>query len=345
MERKYSRQYPECPANSARAVVIQSTELSASIPVSMLSFLVRFSYTGLVMAFFSKGPASPRGSDIRGTCTPVLFLSLLVFHPGICSAQPDSLCPGPGRDVTLVSLVTDDGFRGMKAAGRALSAPVHWDEDDWLLAGGVAGATVASYLADNKVLDLADRNHSSFNDHATDIAVEYGSGAVAIGVPATIYLSGLLLKDRWLRETGLLAGTTMVVASATTTLAKIVVGRARPYGGLGHFRFRPLHGHEEFMSFPSGHTTAAFTLSAVLAARIKNPWASVGLYGAAAGAAVSRVYTRDHWLSDVVFTAAYSTALARSVVHWFENDEQAAQDAHALDIVPSANGIRVAWRW
>ena len=99
------------------------------------------------------------------------------------------------------------------------------------------------------------------------------------------------------------------------------------------------------MSFPSGHTTAAFALSAVLAARIKNPWATVGLYGVAAGAAMSRMYTRDHWLSDVVFTAVYTSAVANSVVHWFEKDDQPAGAGQSFHITPTINGVRVAWQW
>jgi membrane-associated phospholipid phosphatase len=97
------------------------------------------------------------------------------------------------------------------------------------------------------------------------------------------------------------------------------------------------------VSFPSGHTTVAFAVSAVLAERIKNPWASVGLYGAATAAAVSRMYTQDHWLSDVVFTAAYTTAIAHAVVKWFEKENEG--DAHAFNIVPTTSGVSIVWRF
>jgi len=233
----------------------------------------------------------------------------------------------------------------LQAAGRVMAAPVNWSAGDWLLAGGVGGATVAGFGLDTKVSDLMERNHSSFNDHATDVAVEYGSGAVAIGVPVGLYLSGLVLEDRWLRETGLLAGAAMVMTSATTTLGKVIIGRARPYEGRGHAMFLPFDGRDAFMSFPSGHTTAAFSLSAVLAARIKNPWATVTLYGVAAGAAASRMYTRDHWLSDVIFAAAYSSAVAHSLVVRFEEEKQAAGADPSFMIVPAGDGVRLVWRW
>jgi membrane-associated phospholipid phosphatase len=61
-------------------------------------------------------------------------------------------------------------------------------------------------------------------------------------------------------------------------------------------------------SFPSGHTTAAFALSTVLALRANNAFAAAGLYTAACMTAVQRVYGDDHWLSDAMFGATIGTA-------------------------------------
>jgi membrane-associated phospholipid phosphatase len=212
---------------------------------------------------------------------------------------------------------------------------------DWLVAGGVVGVTAASFLLDDEAFDLTKRNHSSFNNDLTRVAVEYGSGYVAIGLPIGMYITGLVLEDTWVRETAALMGSTLLLTSAITTAGKVVIGRARPYTGFGNHEFRVFSGQAGFMSFPSGHTTVAFAISAVLAARIKNPWASVGLYGVATAAAVSRMYTQDHWLSDVVFTASYTTAVAHSVVKWFENENQ--DNAHAFNIVPTTSGVSVEW--
>jgi hypothetical protein len=55
------------------------------------------------------------------------------------------------------------------------------------------------------------------------------------------------------------------------------------------------------------------------------------------------MYTRDHWLSDVVFTAAYTTVVAQSVVKWFEKENE--DDAHAFDIIPTTSGVSVMWRF
>ena len=238
----------------------------------------------------------------------------------------------------------NDGLTALNAAGHVLTIPTTWDGADWLMVGGVVGATATCSLLDDEAFDLMRRNQSTFNKNVTRVAVEYGSGYFAVGLPAAMYISGLVLEEQWVRETAVLMGSTLLLTSAITTVGKIVIGRARPYTGFGNHEFKPFGAQADFMSFPSGHTTAAFALSAVLAARIKNPWASVGLYGAATAAAVSRMYTRDHWLSDVVFTAAYTTAVAHSVVKWFERERENKGDAHTFNIIPTASGVSLVWQ-
>jgi membrane-associated phospholipid phosphatase len=218
---------------------------------------------------------------------------------------------------------------------------MRWDGADWLVVGGVMGITAAGFLLDDEAFNLVERNHSSFNNDVTRSAVEYGSGYIAIGLPVGMYIYGLALEDKWVRETAVLMGSTLMLTSVITTMGKVVIGRARPFTGFGNHEFRPFNDRASFVSFPSGHTTVAFAVSAVLAERIKNPWASVGLYGAATAAAVSRMYTQDHWLSDVVFTAAYTTAIAHAVVKWFEKENE--DDAHAFNIVPTTSGVSIEW--
>jgi hypothetical protein len=276
---------------------------------------------------------------------PSVVISFLVVA-STCIAQTDSIRAAtegwvPGNSV--LATVRKDGLTVLNAVGHVVTAPTRWDGADWLVVGGVVGVTAAGFLLDDEALNLMERNHSSFNNDVTRIAAEYGSGYVAIGLPVAMYIYGLALEDKWVRETAVLMGSTLLLTSAITAVGKVVVGRARPYPGFGNHEFRPFNGRAGFVSFPSGHTTVAFAISAVLAERIKNPWASVGLYGAATAAAVSRMYTQDHWLSDVVFTAAYTTAVTHAVVKWFEKENE--EDAHTFNIVPTMNGVSVVLKF
>lgn len=255
-----------------------------------------------------------------------------------CSAHVDTI---RSNSTSTFSSVDHDGLTALKAIGHVVTAPTRWDGNDWLCAGGVAVLTTAGFLLDDEASDLMRRNQSSFSNGVSDVVVEYGNGYVAAGLPVAMYLSGLVLKDDWVRETAVLMGGTVLLTSAVTTIGKIVIGRARPYADLGSHEFRPFRNLPEYRSFPSGHVTTAFSISAVLAARIKNPWASIGLYGAATAASVSRMYTRSHWFSDVIFGAAYSTAVAHSIVHWFENGDTEA--SHGFTIAPTSNGVSIVW--
>jgi membrane-associated phospholipid phosphatase len=95
-------------------------------------------------------------------------------------------------------------------------------------------------------------------------------------------------------------------------------------------------------SFPSGHTIVAFAFSGVLAERIKNTWASIGLYGLAAACGVSRMYTDEHWVSDVLFGAIISVSVSRSLVGWFESGEDSSRES-GLRIVPGAQTLTLVW--
>ena len=270
----------------------------------------------------------------------VRLIVLLCLVVNTCSAQIDSTRVNSLNDSRSVG---HDGLTVIRAIGHVATAPTRWDGNDWLRAGGVVALTTASFFLDDETSDLMKRNQSSFNTGVSDIVVEYGSGYFAAGLTVATYLTGIVVKDDWLRETAVLMGGTVLFTTAATTLGKAVIGRARPYTGFGSREFSPLKNRSAYRSFPSGHATNAFAISAVLASRIKNPWASVGLYGVATFTAVSRIYSDDHWLSDVVFAAAYSTAVAHSIVNWFENES--SESSHGFRFMPTPNGVSVVWRF
>ena len=269
-----------------------------------------------------------------------LTLIVVVALSAPAHAQTDSMAAGKER--SLCGTIGKDGRTALRAAGVIFSAPLRWDGNDWLLASGIVVTTGAVSLLDRDVSTLMDNNRTPLNDDLQKVAVQYGDGLNILVLVAGTYATGLLIDDDWLRETAVLTGTSVLISGTISTLAKMAVGRARPYAGLGNHHFHPFNLKDEFHSFPSGHTMTAFSVSGILAARIKNPWASVGLYGLATLSSVSRLYSRDHWLSDIVFSAAYSTAIAHSIVDWFEKGEGRNADA-GLRIVPGPGYVVVRY--
>lgn len=65
------------------------------------------------------------------------------------------------------------------------------------------------------------------------------------------------------------------------------------------------------VSFPLGHTTMAFAFSSVLTSLISNPYATIGLYCLVVLTASQRMYSDQHWLSDVILGASIGTAVGQ----------------------------------
>ncbi|HEX9007433.1 MAG TPA: phosphatase PAP2 family protein [Bacteroidota bacterium] len=271
---------------------------------------------------------------LPGRRSALCVLSLAVLSTG-AQSQDSSRSVG--------ATVLADGKTFLRAAGFIFSAPVRWEGHDWALAGGTVGGTVASALLDNETLRLMNRNRTYQADRVSDLVVRYGDGAYIFPVTFAAYGAGLLLHDRWLRETAFLTASAILLSGTISTVTKTLVGRARPYLDQGNHLFKPFTvSDDDYLSFPSGHAIVAFSVSGVLARRIGNPWATAGLYLLAASTGWSRIYTLHHWLSDVLFSAATSTAVSGSLVSWFEG-EQAGGAASGLRVLPSGNGLVVAW--
>ncbi|HMK38785.1 MAG TPA: phosphatase PAP2 family protein [Bacteroidota bacterium] len=264
--------------------------------------------------------------------------SLIILSRALCAAGADSAsAPGP----TALETVGSDGMKFLKGAGYIVSAPARWKGNDWLKFGGAGVATVASTGLDIDGRQFMQNRQTPGNDRLASAAAQYGAW-VPIALSAGGYVTGLAFDERWLRETSFLAGSAILIAGTITTVTKVVVGRARPYTGAGHMAFRPFSINDDYASFPSGHTTVAFAFSGVLAARLDNVWASIGLYGLATATGLSRMYTDEHWFSDVVFGAILSVSVSRSLVRWFESGEDSSGGS-GLRILPGAGSFTLVW--
>ncbi len=82
---------------------------------------------------------------------------------------------------------------------------------------------------------------------------------------------------------------------------KRLSGRSRPADEESPLAWRPMGGAD---SVPSGHVIFAFTLAETLSAYSRERAYDDLLWLAAGLTAISRLYHRKHWLSDVVFSAA-----------------------------------------
>lgn len=140
-----------------------------------------------------------------------------------------------------------------------------------------------------------------------------------------LYGAGRLGRDDEMADVGLHASEAIVLAEAVTFLIKVTAGRARPAWDVedaGNFKlFRGIR-NDDYQSFPSGHTSAAFAVAAAMAHEMERLWGGspvlYGLvtYGPASMVALSRVFDNRHWASDVVFGAAIGAFSGWKVVQY-----------------------------
>ncbi len=181
-----------------------------------------------------------------------------------------------------------------------IKAPSNWNKNDLLTFGTVIGSAFLIMNIDENVrkVALSDRRYYySLPVEAGRIWGEpYFTGIITGGLVLQSLVSGVKKN----RETAFEIAQSFFYTASITAALKLSFGRARPLTGKDAFSFKPFQKiRNEFRSFPSGHTSTAFSLSTVLASRSKETWQKIMLYFPAFVTAISRIYQNHHWLSDV----------------------------------------------
>jgi len=218
-----------------------------------------------------------------------------------------------------------------------VSSPAHWDQKDWTKLGVFVAAEGGIIFADKSVKDFFQENRSANLDKISKNFFEPFGGNYSLIVMSGFMAHGLLAKNSKSVSTALLSLESFLLASAIVRIPKTLVGRDRPDIASDQFQFKgPFHGN----SFPSGHTTAVFSVASVIATQYRDTkWVPVAAYSVASMVGLSRIYDNKHWLSDVVAGAAIGTLVGNLVSHRTSTSK--------LSIVPfgSANfqGVRFAY--
>ncbi len=273
-----------------------------------------------------------------------LFFAFLFFfssqlHPGTPGNNNSDSLKSDKNSVTAFQLVKYDLIKSLNEGWEILKAPAHFSGKDWAAAGAVIGGTALSMLLDDEIRNTVGKNHSPVMDNITKAGYYYGEVVPAVSLSAGIYATGLIFNERSVSLTGRLLAESLLYAGTINALLKVLFSRNRPYDNAGNMDFGNYKFNNDYYSLPSGHTTVAFTVSTVLAERINNIYATIGLYGLAALTAYQRIYDDKHWFSDTVLGAALGIYISRAVVKLNEADPYEDRGPDFM-IIPSENGIR-----
>jgi len=175
--------------------------------------------------------------------------------------------------------------------------------------------------------------------HAVGVAFNWWGGSGVIYVAAILWLGGRALKLGRVSLLGLRGSEAIAVASAINGIVKGLAGRVRPFvtpGEPWHWNFSHGWTDAHYASMPSGHTLAAVAFAAavgVASARLA-PWERVAVIAATFAAALlvafARMYTNQHWFSDVVVGAILGCTTGLLLTRWHERHPGTAFDRALL---------------
>ena len=205
------------------------------------------------------------------------------------------------------------------------TAPANWEKEEWVNLGWATLAVVGtSVIADrpvrdfmckqSKMISCPDVGSNAEVKNSTLTTIENFGQTYALGVMGGFYLVGVISDN----EKSVQVSQDLVAASLSSALVnqsiKVIANRSRPRDNQGTGDFKGYSGLNNNSSFPSGHTTEAFTLASVIASHYEETWVGVTAYSVAGLVGVARMYHDAHFASDVVASALIGTFVGKSIV-------------------------------
>lgn len=215
------------------------------------------------------------------------------------------------------------------------TAPLRWDEEDWLYFGGALVAIGAAHQFDAKVRDhFATGSKAILNGGADKNSLRDAAPTVALIAGTGLYAAFIDDRDGYREAWSLIEA--VAFSSATAEVLGYATGRERPDATT-----HPNEWGRGSDAFPSLHATAAFAVGTVFAESGNDEYRwmrrIIG-YGVAGATSYVRISENVHWLSDTVAGAALGIATARFVLN-----RQGAQDRGALQFQPVKDGWMLSY--
>ncbi|MEP7254236.1 MAG: phosphatase PAP2 family protein [Ferruginibacter sp.] len=157
-----------------------------------------------------------------------------------------------------------------------------------------------SQNADIDLLKSINKNETDFKNKYLELNASSVT-ALSVGIPVGLAITGFITHDNKIKQDALYMGTAFLLSSIITQSTKHIVNRQRPFEKYSFIIKRD--DESGGMSFPSGHTSAAFCTATSLALRYHKWYIIAPAYVFATSVAWARMYQGVHYPSDVLVGA------------------------------------------
>jgi membrane-associated phospholipid phosphatase len=197
-------------------------------------------------------------------------------------------------------------------------APLRWNKNQWIGFAAFAGGTALVYTQDEEIAQLFQRNRTETKDKLNKYFFDPLGSWYLIPIFGSLYVYGLAAKNPEAETAALVSGKAIIIAGSYSFVFKNIFQRKRPdasnpsdagyWGG-------PFDGFQH-NSFPSGHTTVAFAAATALSTYYNDKfWVGLTSYSLATVVGISRIYSNDHWASDVLAGAVLGYSIGKLVAN------------------------------
>jgi hypothetical protein len=227
--------------------------------------------------------------------------------------------------------------------------PMNLRKEDakWLVPSGIG--LMALFTTDRITGDeIAEFDHLSTPARV----LSYPGSIYGVAAAATsFYLIGREKHNERARETGILIAEGSVDSFIVSSVLKVTTQRTRPQTGSERSEF-----FDGGSSFPSGHSTQAWTVATIVANEYHDKRAvQIAAYGIASAVSFARFTGGRHYISDVVVGSALGYGIGKYVYGAHHRQSTQSGDDHGpsrrLSIAPEFDrgarqyGIGLTWRF
>ncbi len=195
-----------------------------------------------------------------------------------------------------------------------------------ILAGGFGLATYALMENDLWISQTIQTDKNGFKDGFFDIFNNAGDGIYVLAADSLLFALGGEKE----KKTAAKVVEGIAVSGAISYAGKVIFGRVRPSSTDDPYDFKWFNFGDN--SYPSGHTTVAFTWATIIGDAYDIGWIT---YPVAALTGVARIYKNAHWPSDVLLGAVIGIITGKIVDY----------DGPAIKVSCVPGGLEASYRF